>query len=178
MTSIDATIRRRKAGVKGQKKDKLNIDMTPMVDLGFLLISFFIITAELSRPRSAKLSMPKNGPSVLLRNSRALTVILAANDRVYYYQGNWEDARKRNEIFSADFSSGLLRKAIIQQKSQLDLNDNEKDGLMLLIKSTDDASYKNVVDILDEVLINDVKKYAIVKIEADELAWIKRSIAG
>ena len=69
MNSIDTTaIRRRKAGVKGQKKETLKIDMTPMVDLGFLLITFFIVTTELSKPRTANLNMPKDGPPIPVGN--------------------------------------------------------------------------------------------------------------
>lgn len=174
MTSIDNTaIRRRKAGVKGQKKEKLKIDMTPMVDLGFLLITFFIITTELSKPTTTRLNMPKDGPPTPVGNSSILTVLLAGNDKIFYYRGNWADALKRNEIIKTDHSSILLRHAIIQQKQQLELNGDKQDGLMLLIKSTGDASYKNIVDMLDEVLINDVKKYAVSKPEAAELAWVK-----
>lgn len=174
MTSIDATgITRRKVGVKNLKKQTPKIDMTPMVDLGFLLISFFVMTAELSKPRSASLNMPKDGPSMTLGDSSALTVLLAGNDRIYYYRGGWEDALNGNKIFKTDISSVVLRNAILQQKRQLELNNNKGDGLMLLIKSTEDASYRNVIDVLDEVLINNVKKYAIVKTEAAEIAWIK-----
>jgi len=174
MNSIDSTaIRRRKASVKGLKKEKIKIDMTPMVDLGFLLITFFIVTTELSTPRTASLNMPKDGPPMPVGNSSALTVILAGNDKMIYYRGNWQDAVKQNEIIKTDHSSNSLRNAIIQQKHQLDSNGIEKDGLMLLIKSTGDASYKNIVDMLDEVLINDVKKYAIAKPEPAELAWLK-----
>jgi biopolymer transport protein ExbD len=177
MTSIDnIAIRRRKAGVKGQKKEKLKIDMTPMVDLGFLLITFFIITTELSTPRTANLNMPKDGPSMPVGNSSAFTVILAGNDKMIYYRGNWQDAVQQNEIIKTDHSSRSLRHAIIQQKHQLDSNGIAKDGLMLLIKSTGDASYKNIVDMLDEVLINDVKKYAIAKPEPAKLAWLKEHL--
>ena len=174
MTSIDTkVIRRRKAGVKGQKMENVEIDMTPMVDLGFLLIAFFIVTTELSRPRTANLNMPKEGPPIPIGNSSVLTVILAGNDKIYYYRGNWEDAVKQDEITRTHLTSNSLRNAIIQQKHLLNSNGNEREDLMLLIKSTHDASYKNVVDILDEVLINDVKKYAIAKTDAAELAWIK-----
>ena len=177
MNSIDTTaIRRRKAGVKGQKKETLKIDMTPMVDLGFLLITFFIVTTELSKPRTANLNMPKDGPPIPVGNSSALTVILAANDKMIYYRGNWQDALKQNEIIKTDHSSKSLRNGIIQQKHQLDSNAIEKDGIMLLIKSTGDASYKNIVDMLDEVLISDVKKYAIAKPEPAELAWVKEHL--
>jgi len=174
MTSIDAEgSRRRKAGVKNLKKQKPKIDMTPMADLGFLLISFFIMTAELSKPRSASLNMPKDGPPMTLGDSSALTVLLAGNDRIYFYRGSWEDAIKGNKIFKTDISSVVFRNAILQQKRQLELNNNKSDGLMLLIKSTEEASYRNVIDILDEILINNVKKYAIVKTEDAEKAWIK-----
>jgi len=174
MISTDMTAtHRRKPGVKNLKQERPKIDMTPMVDLGFLLISFFVITAELSEPRSASLNMPKDGPPMPLGDSSALTVLLAGNDNIYYYRGNWDDAVKGNKIFKTDFSSLVLRNAILQQKRQLDVTVNNRDGLMLLIKSTEEASYKNVIDILDEALINDLKKYAIVKMDAAEIAWIK-----
>jgi len=108
-----------------------------------------------------------------LGDSNALTVLLAGNDKIYYYQGNWNDAVNGNKILKTDFSSLVLRNAILQQKHQLDLTANKRDGLMLLIKSTGEASYKNVIDVLDEALINNVKKYTIVKAEAAELEWIK-----
>ncbi|HZI53724.1 MAG TPA: biopolymer transporter ExbD [Chitinophagaceae bacterium] len=174
MYAIDvAATHRRKAGVKNLKKERPKIDMTPMVDLGFLLISFFVITTELNEPRSATLNMPKDGPLMPLGDSSALTVLLAGNDKIYYYQGNWNDAVNGNKILKTDFSSLVLRNAILQQKHQLDLTANKRDGLMLLIKSTGEASYKNVIDVLDEALINNVKKYTIVKAEAAELEWIK-----
>jgi biopolymer transport protein ExbD len=65
-----------KAGVRKMKKHELKIDMTPMVDLGFLLISFFVITTELSKPTALNLIMPTKGIAMDLGESNALTVLL------------------------------------------------------------------------------------------------------
>ena len=174
MASIDfTTTHRRKPGIKASKNEKPKIDMTPMVDLGFLLISFFVITTELNKPASFSLNMPKDGPPAPLRDSSALTVLLAGNDSIFYYKGSWDDAVRGNKILKAHLYSGQLRNAILQQQHQLGASINDKGGLMLLIKSTEEASYKNVIDVLDEVLINNVKRYAIVTTEAAEIAWIK-----
>lgn len=176
MTSIDRpAINRRKPGVRHRKKGMPKIDMTPMVDLGFLLISFFVITTELNKPKSTSLNMPMVGPPIKLGNSNALTVLLADKDKIYYYQGNWQEAAETHRIFKTNFSGAGLRSVIIQQKNWLEINDKKegKNGLMLLIKSTDDAAYKNIIDVLDEILINDVKKYTLVKMEPEELKWIK-----
>jgi biopolymer transport protein ExbD len=167
---------RRRAGVSRPKKNHPKTDMTPMVDLGFLLISFFVMTTELSKPRVAPLNMPKEGPSMPLGNSNALTVLLAGGDNVYYYHGNWKDAVAANNIVKTSLYSGDgLRKVIIEKKQWLEANDKKegRNGLMMLIKSTEETPYKNVIDVLDETMINDVRKYALVKMEAEETAWIK-----
>ena len=73
------------------------------------------------------------------------------------------------------YSGDGLRKVIIEKKQWLDMNDKKegRNGLMMLIKSTEETSYKNVIDALDETMINDVRKYALVKMEAEEATWIK-----
>jgi biopolymer transport protein ExbD len=152
-------------------------DMTPMVDLGFLLISFFVMTTELSKPAVAPLNMPKEGPSIPLGNSNALTVLLAGGDSAYYYHGNWKDALLADKIEKTSiYSVDGLRKVIMEKKKWLHAHERKEggNGLMLLIKSTSETSYKNLVDVLDETLINDVRKYALVKMEVEEAAWIKR----
>lgn len=169
-------IDRRRAGVGRPKKHHPKMDMTPMVDLGFLLISFFIMTTELSKPVVAPLTMPREGPPIKLGNSNALTVLLPGDDSVYYYHGNWKEAVAEKGIVKTSLYSGDgLRKVIIEKKQWLDMNEKKegRHGLMMLIKSTGETSYKNVIDVLDETMINDVRKYALVKIEAEEAAWIK-----
>jgi biopolymer transport protein ExbD len=174
---ISSTVRRR-AGVRRMLKHTQNVDMTPMVDLGFLLITFFVITTELSKPTAMNLYMPKDGPPTDLGESNALSFLLGKNNTVYYYHGNWEDAKKKDEVFETTYSSvNGLRKIINEKQHRLDATSNKhnegRDGLMLLIKPGNETSYKNVVDVLDEATINAVKKYAVIKIANEEATFLK-----
>ena len=148
------------------------VDMTPMVDLGFLLVAFFVMTTRLSEPVAAKLSMPREGPPMQLGESNALTVLLGSNNSIYYYQGDWD----RSKVVKTSFyvQDGIGRIIREQQRFLADANISAegRDGLMLLIKAGDQAPYSSVIDALDEALINGVKRYAIVKISKDEGAYL------
>jgi biopolymer transport protein ExbD len=179
MTDIQSTESgtRRRPGYSRAKKLKIRVDMTPMVDLGFLLIAFFVITAELNKPSVVHLNMPKEGgPPTPLGESNALTLLLDANNTLYCYHGDWKKALSAGEIFETNFSiSNGVGKIIREKQQRLDATNKTegRNGLMLLIKPGAEASYQNVVDALDEATINVVKKYAIVKIEPEESAWMK-----
>jgi biopolymer transport protein ExbD len=169
--------RRRKAFMR---KHSLKTDMTPMVDLGFLLIAFFIMTTELNKPVVTKLNVPHDGPATLLGMSNAMTVIMGKNNTVYYYHGEWQDALNNNQIIQTTFAvKDGFGKAIREKQQALDALKSGKpgaegrDGLMLLIKATPEASYSNMIDVLDEVAINRVKKYALVKPTADEIRYVR-----
>lgn len=167
---------RHKAGVRRMIKRSLKIDMTPMVDLGFLLISFFVITTELSKPTAMNLYMPADGPPTELGMSNALTIIPAGDNTVWYYAGKWEDAKMSGALYQTTYAGkNGLRKIINDKQNQLDndLKSKEKrEGLMLLIKPTAQASYKNLVDVLDEATINMVKKFAVLKLSPEETNWL------
>ena len=178
MTEINTvSTARRRPGIR-QKKQNPKTDMTPMVDLGFLLISFFVITTELSRPMATHLNMPKDGgPPITLGMSDALTVLLGKDNSVFYYHGDWEKAFQSNEILQTSFSNnGGIGDIIRQKQKWLDeYNKREgRKGLMLLIKPGPEANYANVVDMIDQTLINKVEKYAILKTEPDELLMLNR----
>jgi biopolymer transport protein ExbD len=167
----------RKVGVRRMSKHSLKIDMTPMVDLGFLLIAFFVITTELNKPAVADLYMPKDEKPMLLANSNALTVLLGKDNTVFYYHGDWEEAMKSGQIFQTYFSYNKGLGEVIRKKQQwLDINkskDEGRDGLMLLIKAGNEANYENVLKVLDEIAINQVKKYAIMKLTVSERIFLK-----
>jgi biopolymer transport protein ExbD len=167
----------RRAGVRRMVKQNLKTDMTPMVDLGFLLITFFVITAELSKPTVADLYMPKDGPPIDLGKSNALTILLGQNNIVFYYNGDWEDAVKTGQIFQTNFSCTKGLGEVIRKKQLwLDINkanDEGRNGLMLLIKAGEKTSYENLLKVLDEITINQVKKYVIVKLTQAEEKFLK-----
>jgi biopolymer transport protein ExbD len=170
---------RRRAGVRCMVKHSLKVDMTPMVDLGFLLITFFVITTELSKPTMINLYMPTDGPPTDLGESNALSFLLGKSNTVYYYNGNWDEAKRKGEIFTTTYSASEgLRKIINEKQRRLDTgikkNKEGRDGLMLLIKPGKEASYENVVDLLDEATISIVKKYAIIKLSDEEDEFLKK----
>ena len=123
------------------------------------------------------LYMPAEGTPMPLPESKALTILLSEDDGIYYYNGNWEKAVKENGIYKSGFSYGSgIGKVIRDKQEMLESADTKegKRGLMLIIKSNEKASYKNLVNILDEILINDVKKYALVKLTKPEINYLDR----
>src|SRR2546423_7503955 len=157
-------------GVKKGKKLSTRVDLTPMVDLGFLLITFFIFTTTMSQPTAMKLFLPKDTDKPEEQNkvkaSGALTLLLGKNDVIYYYEG--ELAPDASNFKTSSFKE--VRKVIIDKKRSTDDQD-----FVVVIKPDNDATYKNTVDILDEMTITDVKRYAMVDISPVEYSLIKRT---
>ena len=176
MAEITSSINEnRKAGGRKRKTHNLKIDMTPMVDLGFLLISFFVITTEMTKPTVMDLAMPKDGPPTPLGESGALTVLVAGDKTIYYYEGDWDAAVKTNQVTRSNFAiKEGIREVIRTRQKQLDMT-NAKDGrdaLMLIIKPTDEAVYEDVIDMLDEALIHNIKRYTVVKPSEAEAIYL------
>ena len=150
-------------GVKKAKKLSTRVDMTPMVDLGFLLITFFIFTATMSTPAAMQLFMPKDTDNKDQQNkakeSGSLTVMLGKADKVYYYEGML--AVDGSNFKSTDFKG--IRDVIIDKKRRTPPED-----LVVIIKPNEDATYKNTVDMLDEMTINGIKRFALIDITPQE----------
>lgn len=183
MTQLDSaneiTSFRKISGVQRMVKHNLKIDMTPMVDLGFLLISFFVITTELSKPTAMDLAMTKEGPPMPLAESSALTVLIDKGNTIYYYEGKWEEALRDNKIKQTRLSGTNNIRTIINKKQKrldADVKSKEKrEGLMLLIKPSKETNYRAIVDLLDEATINIVKKYAVINQSKQENDWLKEN---
>jgi biopolymer transport protein ExbD len=194
MSGIDISLsmQKKNSGVRKAARLSTKVDMTPMVDLGFLLITFFIFTATVSEPKAMDLNMPAipKNDSMKISLSGALTVMPVSDNRVYYYEGMLEDGASN---FKQTTFAGI-RDVIIQKKKQVmaayipnviceqkangsisELTDCRQEKLFVTIKMGEQSSYKNVVDILDEMTINQVKRYALVKISDTESELIKLS---
>jgi biopolymer transport protein ExbD len=213
MSSIDTSSgdsgHKKGPGVKKAKKLSTRVDMTPMVDLGFLLITFFIFTATMSSPKAMDLRMPKDVDDPKKQNeakeSGALTIMLGKGNQVYYYEGQLKVDVGVNNFKQTTFKG--IRDIIINKRKEVmsrhvhDLGTPEsackemqdrakKNGdpdwetacldrdFVVIIKPDVDATYKNTVDILDEMTINGVKTYAMVKILPQEYELIQATEAS
>jgi biopolymer transport protein ExbD len=149
------------------KKASTKIDMTPMVDLAFLLLTFFILTTTLNKPQTMELTMPEKPkdeeklPEV--NEKKVVTVILGDNDVVYWYTGITDP-----KVEKTDFSKDGIRKVLLQKNAEIP-------GMIVLIKPGKDSRYKNVVDILDEMNITDMKRFAMVKITPVDEELVKEA---
>ncbi|MGL4630101.1 MAG: ExbD/TolR family protein, partial [Leadbetterella sp.] len=141
-------------------------DMTPMVDLGFLLITFFMFTTTFSKPNKMDLNMPKKDGPVddgKVKKSNTITILMGKDDRIFWYQEDIDDVKSSN-LVETDYSSEGIRKDVMNKKATA-LN---KDMFTVIIKPTKDCNFKNTVDILDEMSITNNKKFAIVDVEKVE----------
>lgn len=155
-------------GKPARKKHSTRVDLTPMVDLGFLLITFFIFTTKMGEPRGLDLNLPKDSikDSSLTPANRTLNFVLGDNDKIWFYHG---DSLER--IARSDYASGI-RNVVLDKKKlvrQITGKDNE---LVVLIKPITLSSYKNLVDVLDEMLITKVKRYVLMEPSPGEIAKV------
>ena len=184
------------------KKVSTRVDLTPMVDLAFLLITFFMLTTSMLKPQTMELAMPsKDTPTdpPKLKQSLAVTVILGKDNKVFYFFGAKDEKTGADpKIETTDFGPNGIRKVLLDRNREIIVKVDElrkqnadrkisddtlkvrinrekavKTAPMVLIKATDDSSYKNLVDILDEMMICNIGKYAIIDITPEDLAKIK-----
>jgi biopolymer transport protein ExbD len=155
-------------GVKKGKKLSTRVDLTPMVDLGFLLITFFVFTTSMSQPTGLKMFLPKDADKPedqnKVKQSAVLTILLGKGDNVYYYEG--ELLPDASNFKTSSFKD--IRDVVLNKKRNTDPKD-----FVVILKPNDECTYKNTVDILDEMAINDVKRYAMVDIADVENQLIK-----
>ena len=190
----------------GQKKGKpkklsTHIDFTPMVDLGFLLITFFMLSTSLIKPQTMEIAMPSKDKvseqeQTQIKASRAVTILLGKDNQVMYYEGTRENDVDP-VVTKTDFSPSGIRKFLIQKNYQINIKirdlkielaekkiseeqfNKQRDELMadkmapiVLIKATDESSYRDLIDILDEMAICNIGRYAIVDITPFDLELI------
>lgn len=192
-------------GKKRGKKLSTRVDFTPMVDLGFLLITFFMLTTSMNKPQTMEINMPvkEDIPKeeiTKVKASQAVTLLLTKEDKVVYYFIDPKTGEPQTPMIT-DFSKGGIRATLLKEnkarnpyvdsiaiyKQQLNIGQiNEatyrsnanrikgyEDGLIVVIKASDKSKYKNMIDILDEMLICNIGRYAIVDITDVELEMLK-----
>lgn len=141
-------------------KQSTRVDLTPMVDLGFLLITFFIFTTSLSNPKALFLPLPDgrvpDAGKTEIGREKTLQLILDGPDHIRYYHGD-----DSTHIASTDYSSSGLRKIIREKMAMVKAAYNDPGETVVIIHPGDKAIYGNIVDVLDEMMINGVNKYML-----------------
>ena len=196
-----------KGGKKRAKKQSTRIDMTPMVDLAFLLLTFFVLTATFSKPKSMELTFPAppdiTVPQPPIKNG--ITFLLSKNDRIFYYEGEFrdkdDDKGTKTQLKELNFSKESLRKYLLDKSKSMQDNVKaliakheakqladttfkrmvreakaDKTTPTYLIKTDDKATYKNVIDIIDELNYNVVGKYVMVDIIKPEYDMVVEKV--
>jgi biopolymer transport protein ExbD len=192
-----------KKGKKRGKKLSTRVDFTPLVDLGFLLITFFMLTTSMNKPQTMEINMPvkeeKPEDEQKVKASQAITLLLTKNDKIVYYFIDEKTGEPETPVVT-DFSAKGIRDVLLKEnksrnpvldsikiyKQQLNQRiidevtykqrvadiKSYKDALIVVIKATDDSKYKNLVDILDEMIICNIGRYAVVDITDVELEML------
>ncbi len=193
--------------IKGKKsrskKLSTKVDFTPMVDLGFLLITFFMLATNLNKPQTMEIALPSKDKlnqedQTRVKASKAITILLGKDNKVYYYEGTREN-NVDPVLNLTNFSPSGLRRYLIQrnfdvmvkvrnlkiekEKKKLSQDDFEKrrteitkdkNAPIVLIKATDDSVYRNLIDVLDEMAICSIDRYAIAEISPFDLDLIAK----
>ena len=209
MADIDTGGGGGKKGKKARgKKLSTRVDFTPMVDLGFLLITFFMLTTSMNKPQTMEINMPVKDKDLTedektkIKASQAMTILLTKDNKIVYYFVDGKTGEPGTPLVT-NFGKGGIRATLLKEnrmrndrvdsiaiyKEQLQSNKIKeaefrdkvgaikafKDGLIVVIKANDDSKYKNLVDILDEMNICNIGRYAIVDITPIEVEMLNKT---
>jgi biopolymer transport protein ExbD len=192
-------------GKKKAKKHGTHIDMTPMVDLACLLLTFFMLTTAFNKPKVMAIILPEkpkdNEKPPELDKSRALNILLVDHDKILWYNGLADPNKILPTLSQTDFTKEGVRKLLLQRNKELygkisklnkdvvegkikiprdtlearikRMQKDDRFGPIVLIKAADSVKYRNLVDIMDEMVITNVARYTLVDINQVEKMMVK-----
>ncbi|NNF02718.1 MAG: biopolymer transporter ExbD [Bacteroidia bacterium] len=157
---------------KWYSKSALEIDMNPMVDLAFLLITFFMLTTTFSKQQVMELILPvkPKAESMVVeqpvKESKVVTILLSNDDKIFYYNGITEP-----DLIETSYEENGIRSVLINKNKEIA-------DMVVLVKPLEDSRFKNYVDILDELKLAEVNRYAIIDPDLLDKELIKKEKPG
>lgn len=162
-----------KGGKVRSKKASTRVDLTAMVDLAFLLITFFMLTTTLSKPKAMDMVMPDNTQpqeQMAVPASRTMTILLGSKNKLEWYIG---EPGKTPPIVD-NFGKDGLRKALMENSEKIKASHGGQ-PMIVLVKPSDKSNYDNFVNALDELNIAGIEQHAVVKITPPEIDELKKN---
>ena len=158
---------------RASPRKNIHVDMTPMVDLGFLLITFFMLISNFSKPNVMDLGLPAKEPTPIgnvIDIKNQITFILGADNRVFYYQ------KEAQAVQSSDLqevsAEGIEISKVINSYKQAA---PKKDLFTIIVKPATEANYKNFVDMLDQIAITQNERYGITDLkDTEKTAYLEK----
>jgi biopolymer transport protein ExbD len=159
-----------KAGGRNRfRKPAPRVDLTAMVDLAFLLITFFILTTTLTKPKAMDIVMPVGNEPGAVPETRTLTICLGKNNSVLYYLGLADKPIIPATV--TDLSSRGIRKAIFEIRNTIMQRTGK--SMIVMIKPAETSVYENLVSTIDELKIGNIQQYAIADIAQKDIDMLK-----
>lgn len=151
------------SGKVRSKKQGGRVDLTAMVDLAFLLITFFMLTTSLNKPNAMDVTVPDKNKENLedrleVADIRTTTILLAGNNKLVWYSGMFDDPIEGPE--TVDYGAEGIRKVLLRRLAEVPQKTNGEQ-LIVVIRPSDDATHRNLVDILDEMKIVDAQIFSL-----------------
>jgi biopolymer transport protein ExbD len=172
MAELDTSGGGKKGGKVRSKKASTRVDLTAMVDLAFLLITFFILTTTLQKPKAMELIMPDKDDitkqQLPVAASRTLTLLLGSNNKLEWYLG--EPGKTAPTV--DNYGKNGLRKTLFEKSKEV-LQSTGKE-MFVIVKPSDKCTYDNVVTTMDELNITNIQLRAIVDILPMEIDLLKK----
>jgi biopolymer transport protein ExbD len=174
MAELDAKPAAAEKGTKVKtNKKSTRVDLTAMVDLAFLLITFFILTTTLQKPKTMDLVMPDingNTDRLAVPESRTMTVLIGANNKLEWFMGMPDKPLTSPTVDG--FGKDGIRKALLEQSARI--KQSQGNDMIVLVKAGAHSNYANMVSMMDELNITNIRKRAIVDITPGEVNLLKR----
>jgi biopolymer transport protein ExbD len=163
-----ADVAESKSHAKGKKKKKkragVRIDMTPMVDVALLLLTFFMLTTVFNKPQTMELNLPPEKESVVeVAASTLLTVRVIPNMEIYWSMGNEPTALRK-------IGFKELRPLLIEKLNNIP-------RLITLVQIDREAKYNDMVDIIDELNLANITRFSIAPLKDTDKKLIAK-VAG
>lgn len=152
------------------------VDLTPMVDLGFILITFFIYTTTMAQNKAMEIQMPykPSDPSTVFIDTSTITLIPTADHEVVYYEGKLTGEHQPKTISYNELRNIIPKKQSDLKRLPAKYSDQAR-MLQVIVKPHKSCNYEDFVAIMDEMKINQVPIYTIADItEQEEIIVAKK----